>query len=275
MRVLNIDPDPIHYITYKVVAPRQREDRGQRIMQDTLFPILKGTVDILPEGSDALLLASDLQGHCVVNDEYKLIGEVMPEELKLLLEIEYPNILPTKTTVVLCGDLYAETHRRGGLGDVRDIWFTFREYFHRVIGVGGNHDMVGDNNSKISEFQREENIFYLENNTVKIDNLVFSGISGIIGSNRKINRIEETDFLKSLKKILLKKPDILLLHEGPDFPKSDFPGTSVIREVIEKSPPTLICCGHTHWEEPLREFDNGSQILNLEGRAILLTAVNE
>jgi len=199
----------------------------------------------------------------------------MPEELKLLLEIEYSDILPLKTSVVLCGDLYAETHRRGGLGDVRNIWFAFREYFQRVIGVGGNHDMIGENNSKIDAFQREKDIFYLEDNVVKIDELTFSGISGIIGSNRKLNRKEETVFLKSLKKMLLKKTDMLLLHEGPDFPKSDFPGTSSIREVIEKSPPTLICCGHTHWAEPLREFDNGSQVLNLEGRAVLLTAVQD
>ena len=101
--------------------------------------------------------------------------------------------------------------------------------------------------------------------------LEVGGISGIIGNNNKINRLAESDFLKYLKRILLKQPKLLLLHQGPDFPQKALMGDSKIREIIEQSPVNLIVCGHCHWHIPLVTFDNGTQILNVDSRVVILT----
>ena len=73
-----------------------------------------------------------------------------------------------------------------------------------------------------------------------------------------------------LKKLLLKQPDIVLLHQSPDFPPKSFEGEAKIREVIEKSPPNLIFCGHSHWSEALVELKNGSQVMNVDNRVVIL-----
>jgi hypothetical protein len=33
---------------------------------------------------------------------------------------------------------------------------------------------------------------------------------------------------------------------------------------------TLVICGHSHWDEPLAELPGGAQVLNVDGRAVLL-----
>lgn len=63
---------------------------------------------------------------------------------------------------------------------------------------------------------------------------------------------------------------------GPDVPAKKLKGHAGIREQIEVGPPLLVCCGHVHWEEPLAEFENGTQILNADGRVFVFTpASNE
>lgn len=270
LQIQKIEKDPIHYFPYKVVAARHQDDGGYRQLQDTLFPVWKGVIDNLPKDLDAIIVASDLQGHCEVNGALVLLGEVLPEELKLLLEIQYPDIAPDRTGVFLCGDLFALTHRRGGMGDVQHIWKAFADTFKWVAGVAGNHDMIGQNNKDVKTLQYAKNSYYLDNGIAKIDGMQIAGLGGIIGSPKKHNRREESDYLKQLKKLLLKKPDVLLLHEGPDFPEANFIGTELIREMLERSPSTLVCCGHTHWDIPLKTLSNATQVLNMEGRAIIL-----
>jgi hypothetical protein len=61
----------------------------------------------------------------------------------------------------------------------------------------------------------------------------------------------------------------VVLHNGPDVPGQD-PGVAFIREVLLAFPPTLVVCGHCHWRQPLQELANGTQVLNVDGRAVLL-----
>ena len=97
------------------------------------------------------------------------------------------------------------------------------------------------------------------------------GVSGFLGPVRKAFRWGEKAFLAAIKKQASKKPDLLLLHEGPDFPEPGFQGNEAIRKTLESSACPLVCFGHVHWKEPLRILANGTQFLNLEGRTILLT----
>ncbi|MFK7772670.1 MAG: metallophosphoesterase [Saprospiraceae bacterium] len=270
MKITNLNNTPIHTIPYKKVIPSRLHVEGVLPLQDHFWPVLEGKVDKLPDELDALIVASDLQGHMEFDGGLKLMGEILPEELKLLIEIEYPNLNIQNVGVMLCGDLFALEHRRGGIGDVRSVYHAFKKHFKWVAGVAGNHDMIGTENSKVKEFQFERDIYYFENGNKTISELSISGVGGIIGPIRKMNRWEEGDFLKAIKKQCLKKPDILLLHEGPDFVENELFGNSCVRETLENSPATLVCFGHRHWETPFHTLSNGTQLLNLEERTVLL-----
>lgn len=270
MKITNLKTTPIHTIPYKKVIPSRLHVEGVLPLQDHYWPVLEGTVDELPKELDALIFASDLQGHMESEGELKLMGEVLPEELMLLLEIEYPNFNPKNVGVLLCGDLFALDHRRGGIGDVRSVYHAFKKYFKWVAGVPGNHDMIGTGNSKVKEFQFEKDIYYFEDGNKMISQLSISGVGGIVGPVRKMNRWEEKDFLKAIKKQCLKKTVILLLHEGPDYVNENLCGNSEVRQVLESSPATLVCFGHRHWATPFHTLSNGTQLLNLEERAVIL-----
>ena len=90
---------------------------GGEVIQAQL-PIYHGTLDGLPEGIDALIVASDLQGIVPVMEKEsdaasdtgatdKLLGEMLPAYIRLLMEVEWPELDPQKTGVLLCGDMYA------------------------------------------------------------------------------------------------------------------------------------------------------------------------
>ena len=102
------------------------------------------------------------------------------------------------------------------------------------------------------------------------ENIEISGISGIIGRADKLNRVEKSNYLAILKKILLKQTDVVLLHQSPDYPNKSLDGESEIRTVIENSPKNLIFCGHRNWNIPLVEFKNGSQVMNVDKRVVIL-----
>ncbi|MBL7825245.1 MAG: metallophosphoesterase, partial [Saprospiraceae bacterium] len=97
-----------------------------------------------------------------------------------------------------------------------------------------------------------------------------AGISGIIGRPEQPNRMTQDDFLAALKQLLLRHPEFILLHEGPDYPPKNLDGNSEIRSVIEKSPANLIFCGHRHWPTPLINLKNGTQIVNVDKRVVIL-----
>ncbi len=61
-----------------------------------------------------------------------------------------------------------------------------------------------------------------------------------------------------------------MLHQTPGILKEDFQGDENIREIIEASTPTLVFCGHFHWEQPLLELVNKTQVLNVDSRVVVL-----
>ena len=62
--------------------------------------------------------------------------------------------------------------------------------------------------------------------------LTIGGVCGIVGNTNKNQRKTESQYEQYLDKILNKKPDILLLHEGPDDPLNQQRGNLMIREKI-------------------------------------------
>jgi len=270
MKIELNDLDPIERFSYKVVAQGGRDASGNRVIKDEDLPIYLGSVrNSTIEGIEYLIIASDLQGNVFEGNKPRLLGEVLPDFLQLLFEIEFEGVDRERVGVLLCGDLYARPDKRGGLGDVKNVWRAFNDKFGFVAGVAGNHDDFGEPEA-FKSFVREEGIYYLHNHVRKVKALKIGGLSGIIGRPDKPFRNDESEHLKELKKLLLAQPDFILLHEGPNNVNPELPGNHKIRAVMERSKRNVVCCGHNYWDSPLIEMDNGTQIVNVDSRCIIL-----
>lgn len=270
MKITSIIEKPIEKFPFWIVPQGgERDIDGKRKVEQVNLEIKKGYIEFLPPEIDALIVTSDLQGIIIENEKEYLLGEKLPAFLELLIMMDFPMLNKAKIQVMLCGDLFAMLNKRGGLGEVKNVWRKFKDKFGNVIGVAGNHDDFGTY-EEFECFKREEGINFIQKEIKKIQHIEVGGISGIIGQINKPNRIEESVYLATLKKLLLKQPNVILLHESPDFPDKSFAGNTKIRELIENSPNNMIFCGHCHWNEPLIELKNGSQVMNVDNRVVIL-----
>ncbi len=271
MRILEIIEQPITTFPYLNVGGGSRTRNGLKPVFQAQLPIYIAYVDEIPSGLDALIVASDLQGNIRTKDEIILLGEVLPAFLAEFIEKEIKTISPEFTGVMLCGDMYATLMKRGGLGDVRNVWFAFREHFKWVAGVAGNHDDYGGFQGKIEFKLKEKDIYFLEKESVEIDELKIGGVSGIIGNKKKLFRVPEEEYLDHILNRLIKKPDVLLIHPSPSYQEENLIGSPEIRETLESSYiPTLVCSGHCHWKKHLVELKNGTQVLNADAKVFIL-----
>ena len=268
MRITSITSEPIEEYLYLNVTPRPES----RIIQSTL-PVLKATVDHLPDELDAIIATSDLQGRERIRDceslPIKLIGEVIPAKLARWLTQEGYSC--DRIGIVLAGDFYAapDLRKRGATGDITSVWQAFEIEFRWVVGVGGNHDMFGDEqNLRPPDSPRTH---FLGSERVNLDGIEIAGLSGIVGNPKKNFRIKKRDYLERLTNLLGTPADLLLTHDGPDIEHLGLRGTPVIRELLSRLRPPLVIRGHKFWEQPLAEIAGGTQILNVDSRIVLLT----
>jgi Icc-related predicted phosphoesterase len=266
MRILTIDTQPFHELTYQTAAP------GGGVMTSRL-PLLRGTVDALPAGLDALFAASDLQGLVAYRDDTRapqLLGTALVDELAVLAEMA--SIPPLERIgALLCGDLYVRPalDARGGHGDVRPVWRAFARECRWVAGVPGNHDAFGDA-AELAAFATEPGIHVLDGHLTQIDGIRIAGLGGIIGSKQKPGRRDERTFLQLLQSLLARAPDVLLLHQGPDVSEPHVRGDVRIRAALDRRTALLVMCGHVHWPTPLAVLGRDVQVVNVEARGILL-----
>lgn len=271
MKILYLNPDPIHFVPCWVPPPSHLRNCGGPGLLSQPMAVLEATAAELPDNLDAIFLTSDLQGFTNFGGEMTLMGLALPSELALFVEIYRPEWRLDRIGAVLCGDLFALENRRGGMGDSLPVWQAFRDTFRWVAGVSGNHDIIGNENRGVAKLKFEPGIHHLDGAMAQVDGLRIGGVSGIIGPPRKFNRREAPDFLAALKKVVVKKPDLLLLHEGPDFPEKDWMGNPAIRETLEAGPPTTVVFGHDQWPEALQALPNGTQLLNVDHRVVVVS----
>ena len=264
MRLLNIDTTPLTTIPY-LTAP---SGRGAPDM--LRLPILTGTVDALPEGLDAVLMTADLQGHGTAHPR-RLLGHVLAEQWSALCGRE--GLDPKRVGVVLAGDLYAlpDLKSRGGLGDVDAVWWDFAARARWVVGVAGNHDQFHGRTSVLGAFADVDHVHPLDGDEVTVDGLTVVGVSGIIGRSHKPWRLEPDRWTTLVERLLEAQPDLLVLHQGPDA--DGRLGSEHVRQVLEASRACpLVVFGHCHWHKPTATLRGGTQLLNVDGRAVLLRA---
>lgn len=269
MKVLRIEQKPFHTLAYANVS------RNRQVVTAQL-PFLRATVDMLPPVLDAIILAADLQGREIAADYTKptrLLGEVLASEMDVLRPLgELP--IREKTAIIVAGDLFArpEMRRRGGSGDVRPVWLTLAGVCRWIAGVAGNHDVFGPGPS-VPDFQafvRTPGVHFLDDAIVEIDDLKIAGLSGIVGNPRKPFRREEQAFADALGYLALAGPDLLVAHDGPDVEDTDLTGWASARHALETSEPILMIRGHAYWPTPLAHLANGTQVLNVDSRVVVL-----
>ncbi|MEM9074833.1 MAG: metallophosphoesterase [Myxococcota bacterium] len=262
MRITHIESKPFRRLRFINAGKR-----GKR--ESAALPISMGRVDELPDGLDALVVASDLQGVCPLgNGETELLGVALANELVALSEeglLPYPE----RTGVVLAGDLYAAPagNVRGATGDVREVWERFADSHRWVLGVQGNHDTYGTQRDE-AHLSSREGIHLLDAELASVDSIQWGGVGRIIGDPKKIGRRSEADFLAALDLVLEDTPDVLVLHQGPRG-GSGQRGCDLVRARVDQAKPPLVIAGHVHWASPLAELPSGTQLLNVDGRVVI------
>jgi hypothetical protein len=264
VRILHLNEQASFTILYLNAAPG-----GGR--ESSTFPIHLGIADALPDALDAIFLTSDLQGICPIGGESVLLGVALAEHLG---ELADGSDLPVseRIGVILAGDLYSDPSAtvRGATGDVRSVWNAFADRFAFVAGVAGNHDLFGEG-TELSRFRSAPGIHLLDGDRVEFGGLAIAGVGGVIGNSiGKNRRRREKDYLRLLDQVLDLEPAVVVLHQGPDGGEPRLRGHAAIREHIRAAHPHLTVFGHCHWSKPLVEPDAGHQLLNVDGRGVLL-----
>ncbi|MCC9600997.1 metallophosphoesterase [Stieleria sp. JC731] len=268
MRITSIQPELIREI------PFLNAGRGPGGFYRDSLPVHRGFVDALPEGMSAIIATADLQGRETFESAggkpLRLLGEVLPA---ILAHEIIPNLglANGRIGLLLAGDFYTvpALDKRGRSGDVTSVWQSFADQFDWIVGVAGNHDLFGD---AATRPRFTDPVHFLDNDKVTIDELPIAGLSGIPGNPRRPWRRTEDDFIEALDGLLCDPPAIVVMHDGPDVPEFGFRGSPRMREAIERSDPTLIVRGHAHWNKPLAELPNGTQVLNVDARVVILTS---
>jgi len=269
IHIRQIESVPLHTIPY------QYPEQGGKVVSAS-FPIYRVHAHGLPPGLKALLVTSDLQGREPERsrpvEERRLLGELVAEEIQILGELgEVPSA--NTTGVLLAGDLYVaeDLGKRGGKGDVCDVWRCFRDRFRWVVGIPGNHDQFGERSLPPNEFISEPGIHYLDHGVISLDGVKFGGLGGVVGNPSKPFRRDERSFLRDLETVAAQGPDVIVLHEGPAGQMPRRPGNHAVRGLLERLPSALVVCGHCHWDgHEQEELPNGTQILNCDARAYII-----
>lgn len=257
MRITELSAAPFHALGYVRAAPG-----GSR--EWATLPFLTARANASVKDVDAIVCTSDLQGRD--GPDGRLLGEAVADELAALCST---GDLPPRdrTGIVLAGDLFARPglDRRGGLGDVDAVWEAFGKHFGWVVGVAGNHDSFRGRGGG------SETLELLDATRIHRDGLQIAGLSGIVGPDRKPWRREESDYLEALRSVADPAPDLLVLHDGPRGDAPGQRGSDAIREVLEACPRTCVVRGHVNWPDPLAELANGTQVLNVDGRVVVIS----
>jgi len=241
------------------------------------LPILRGIVDKLPSSLDAIVCTSDLQGIDAAPQSgpgVRLLGELLAVELAAFLEVI--SVLPSRTGIVLAGDFYssATANQRGASGDVRCVWDAFVQRFRWVAGVSGNHDRLGHTPDDVHAFVKTPNLHYLDGTVCSVDGLTLAGIGGIIGKPAKPMRRSAKDYASTLKRLEDTKPDLIIRHQSPDVEELAFLGSDKLTAAYGRQTYPLVICGHISWPSPFVQLSNGTQLLNVDSRAVILQSTS-
>ena len=233
MRILKTEVKPF------VELPFLNFGRGVGSFFEDLLLVFVGTVDRMPQGVDALVVTSDLQGReqfqLQSKAELRLLGEWLP---KVLRESVIPLIHSSaeQVGILLCGDFCTVPNldKRGGSGDVTSVWSAFGSEFSWVVGVAGNHDTFCTDPFRPPTFCPP--LHFLDCNSITVSGLELADISGVVGNPAKAWRKSAESFDNFIFSLATKQSDILLMHDGPNAPEFDYRGQRKPFDLRTQSP---------------------------------------
>jgi len=255
------------------LVPFRSATAGQQLWVHRMF------VEGLPDELDALFVTSDLQGWADGPFGPCLLGHAVAAEL--LDHCQACGIDPRRVGVVLAGDLFAleDLTRRGGVGDVRDVWRAFARHFGFVAGVAGNHDAFGDHPDELVAFAQEPGIHLLDDGTNGLviagesHGLRLAGVSGIVGNPHRPWRKTQERMQQAVARALHLDADVLVLHQNPALPDVKRSDHAWLTELLRERARGLVVFGHSWCHRPLVEL-GACQMLASEGRAFWLERGN-
>jgi hypothetical protein len=258
---VTLQRDAYHEIPFLNAAPG---NRGIAVRER--LPFLRATVSGLPAGAPLLVAAADLQGRMKEGGTAdSLLGCAVADGLP---KIQAAAGLPAPETMIglLAGDFYAEPNatKRGGIGDVNEVWLRMRSKFMAIAGVLGNHDLFGAS-SCASRLPDD----FVDGAVRELAGLRIGGVSGIIGDPARPNRRSADEYAEMLLRVLDQRPDILLLHAAPHI-VSGSAGEALIAEWIQATDfDGLVVCGHIRWRERVHRCGRAA-VLNVNGAVVTL-----
>jgi Icc protein len=258
---IDLGKAPYHELPFLNAAPGRR---GGAVREH--LPFLHGRISGLPRGSPPLVAMGDLQGRIGQGEAPQtLLGCGVAEEL--------PNIhataglpAPAECLGLLAGDFYSvpDAAKRGGTGDVTEVWNSLRGRFAGIAGVLGNHDIFG---RAIAPSPPAADC--LDGRVIEIRGLRVGGVSGIVGSPDRTNRRSPDEFAEVLLAVLVEAPHIVVLH-APPRADDGAPGEESIAAMFKSvNFAGLIVCGHVHWRGRVQRCGNAC-CLNVDGAVVTL-----
>lgn len=269
MRITRIGREPLEEIAYI------RASRAGGV-EEALLDILAVGVNRLPDGLGAIVVTADLQGYSTGRRSHpRLLGEEVAEKVGWLAS--EGRIGPSETVgVLLAGDYWAHPDlcRRGGAGDIRQVWSAFARHSRWVCGVAGNHDLfdswfvnAADANAAKRRFGQQSGLHALDDAIVRLDTLLIAGLGGVIGNPTKAFRRSRSQFAEALTGLIQAQPDVLVCHEG--FNSHGLDAEPALDQALSGAPDMVIVHGHRHGA-PIGSLRTGHQVLNCCERVIVL-----
>ena len=156
--------------------------------------------------------------------------------------------VPDGDVLVHAGD----ATNRGQIDEIIAFNHWFSNLPHKIkIFVAGNHDWLFENRPKYARSLLAENIIYLQDSAVEIENLKIYGSPWqprFFDWDFNLNRGKE---IAEKWKLIPNEVDVLITH-GPPFgildetPGGDFAGCEELRKKVEDIRPRLHVFGHIH-----------------------------
>jgi Icc protein len=262
MRVVHIEPEPFHTVTHF--------DGPTTHAPAAVLPFHRATVDVLPDVLRAIVATSDLQGvvQSVTGGGHQSLGQALAAELRSL---RTRGLLPERaaTAVLLAGDL----HPGAGVADVSAVWHALADECRWVAGVAGNHDAFGAATALAAALAALGRLdcHLLDGDRLDVDGLRIGGLSGMVGSSGEPWARDKPQYATAVSRLVGSGTEVLICHDGPNVAGTSLSGWPVVRHALEAAPPTLLVRGHDHWPVPLATLANGTQVLNVEGRVVVMT----
>ena len=163
-------------------------------------------------------------------------------------------------TIIHCGDISGN----GKINSIQNFlnWFSNLNQFKHKIFIAGNHDLLFEKSGIIAREIIPNNIIYLEDNEVIIDDIKFYGSPVQKHFNNWAFNRDETKLAQHWAAIP-ENTDILITHSPPlgigDFvpwANSHEGSPSLHDEVINRIKPKIHCFGHIHEGYGLKIINN-------------------